>query len=180
MFKEKSIHSIRFDFELLPDAAFTPEEIIRSHSISFSSDEDEDYIPHSNSKGSDGSSQDDNSGYSVDGVEPAANEEASDDDSDDQQLSNAASFNWDNGCMGDEATDDDEDALSRYKHVKRGKPFKPADNGKVNLKVRQLFTNLSHVRMVLREFVVQKGFQLKRVKNASTRYTAVCGFEGCT
>ncbi|KAK1564406.1 hypothetical protein Q3G72_002522 [Acer saccharum] len=92
---------------------------------------EKDYIPHSNNRGSIGGSQEDNSGYSVDGVEPTANEEASDD----QQLSNASSFNWDNGCMGDEGTDDDEDGLSRYKHVKRGKPFKPADNGKVNLEV---------------------------------------------
>ncbi|KAI9198017.1 hypothetical protein LWI28_008658 [Acer negundo] len=97
MFTEKSIHSIRFDFELLPCAAFTPEKIIRSHSTSLSSDEDEDYIPHFNSRGSTSGSQDDNSGYSVNDIEPAINEEASDDDFNDQQLPNAASFNLDNG-----------------------------------------------------------------------------------
>ncbi|KAL5797667.1 hypothetical protein ACOSQ2_002487 [Xanthoceras sorbifolium] len=41
----------------------------------------------------------------------------------------------------------------------------------------QLFHNLNHFRKTLREYVVQEGFQIRRIKNENDRYTAECAFE---
>ena len=43
----------------------------------------------------------------------------------------------------------------------------------------QLFTNVDAFRAALKDYVIQKGFPILRLKNEKSRVTAVCGVEGC-
>ncbi|TXG51444.1 hypothetical protein EZV62_023968 [Acer yangbiense] len=92
----------------------------------------------------------------------------SDINTDDEQLSNAASFNEDLYAIFEDNSDDE--SQTKPYVPKPGKPFRVADDGKVYLQVEQLFRNLYHFRMVLRDFVVQEGFQILRVKNEKDRH----------
>ncbi|XP_027071866.1 uncharacterized protein [Coffea arabica] len=42
-----------------------------------------------------------------------------------------------------------------------------------------LFTNVDAFRAALKDYVIQKGFPIMRVKNEKSRVTAICGVEGC-
>ncbi|KAK2648282.1 hypothetical protein Ddye_015771 [Dipteronia dyeriana] len=98
---------------------------------------------------------------------------------DDDHLSNAASFDYDLNNMVD-SNSDEEEGNSRPPISKRGRPYKETEDGRVMLEVGQLFNNLQHFRQVLRDFVVQEGFELKRIKNDKKRYTTECAFDGCS
>ncbi|KAI9197549.1 hypothetical protein LWI28_000494 [Acer negundo] len=99
-------------------------------------------------------------------------------DSDDEQLSNAASFHRDPDDMANLVSD--EGSPSRLAFTKRGRPFKLGGNGNMHLEVVQLFNHLYHFRQVLRDYAVQEGFQLKRLKNEKEKHTSECAYEGCT
>ncbi|XP_027169607.1 uncharacterized protein LOC113769350 [Coffea eugenioides] len=43
----------------------------------------------------------------------------------------------------------------------------------------QLFTNVDAFRAILKDYVIQKGFPLLRLKNERSRVTAICNAEGC-
>ncbi|XP_027082479.1 uncharacterized protein [Coffea arabica] len=43
----------------------------------------------------------------------------------------------------------------------------------------QLFTNMDAFRAVLKDYVIQNGFPLLRLKNERSRVTAICNAEGC-
>ncbi|XP_027166474.1 uncharacterized protein LOC113766485 [Coffea eugenioides] len=43
----------------------------------------------------------------------------------------------------------------------------------------QLFTNVDSFRAALKDYVIQKGFSVVRLKNEKTRVTAICGIDGC-
>ncbi|XP_027178079.1 uncharacterized protein LOC113777244 [Coffea eugenioides] len=43
----------------------------------------------------------------------------------------------------------------------------------------QLFTNVDSFRAALKDYVIQKGFLVVRLKNEKTRVTAICGIDGC-
>ncbi|KAK3184792.1 hypothetical protein Dsin_032078 [Dipteronia sinensis] len=125
----------------------------------------------------------------------------SSDNSDDDNLSNAAYFDYDLNNMVDSSSDEEEgdvgqlaldfeeemdrklskrEGNNRPPISRRGKPYKKAEGGRVVLEVGQLFNNLQHFRQVLRDFMVQEGFKLKRIKNDKERYTAECAYEGCS
>ena len=53
-------------------------------------------------------------------------------------------------------------------------------NGKIKLAKNQLFFNLDHFREILKDYAIQKGFQLYRVKNGRRRVTCECNTHGCT
>ncbi|KAK1550196.1 hypothetical protein Q3G72_015256 [Acer saccharum] len=101
------------------------------------------------------------------------------DNSNDDHLSNAISFDYDLNNMVDSRSDKEE-GNSRPHISRKGKPYKKAKGGKVVLEVGQLFNNLQHFRQVLGDFMVQEGFELKRIKNDKERYTAKCAYEGCS
>ncbi|TXG57654.1 hypothetical protein EZV62_015483 [Acer yangbiense] len=101
----------------------------------------------------------------------------SSDNSDDDHLSNAASFDYDLNNMVD-SNSDEEEGNSRPHISRRGKPYKVVEGGRFVLEVGQLFNNLQHFRQVLRDFVVQEGFELKRIKNDKERCTTECAYEG--
>ena len=49
----------------------------------------------------------------------------------------------------------------------------------IEFKKGQLFTNVDAFRAALKDFVIQKGFPLQRLKNEKSRCTAKCGVDGC-
>ncbi|XP_042499876.1 uncharacterized protein LOC122078072 [Macadamia integrifolia] len=51
---------------------------------------------------------------------------------------------------------------------------------KNKLEIGMVFDDVNHFRSVLRDHVIQEGFQILRVKNEKTRLRAVCASEGCT
>ncbi|KAK2663651.1 hypothetical protein Ddye_002225 [Dipteronia dyeriana] len=104
---------------------------------------------------------------------------SSSENSDDDPLSNAASFDYDLNNMVDSNSDEEEG--NNIPHIsKRGRPYKKTEGGRVMLEVGQLFNNLQHFRQVLRDFMVQEGFELKRIKNDKERYTTGCALDGCS
>ncbi|KAK3225581.1 hypothetical protein Dsin_005443 [Dipteronia sinensis] len=73
------------------------------------------------------------------------NVDAEDEDSGDEQLSNAASFTWDNDFMiGDSS--EDKDGIIKPIHMRKGRPFKALTDDRVNLEVGQLFKDLYNFR----------------------------------
>ncbi|TXG53399.1 hypothetical protein EZV62_022568 [Acer yangbiense] len=136
---------------------------------SLPSEDDEDYVPNSNYSMSKMSSDILHESTDV--------QSDSDTNSDDEQLSNAVSFTWNNDFMEHESSDDE---VQRPGHSPRGKPYKKFAGGRVHFEVGQLFNNLNHFKLVLRDYVVQEGFKLKRIKNAKECYTAECAYEGCS
>ncbi|KAL5826667.1 hypothetical protein ACOSQ3_018504 [Xanthoceras sorbifolium] len=167
----------------------------RSHCVEDTdSQEDEDYNPiSSGSISEEADYSDSNEGESVDhsdeeeaedelpsnsdiGVE---DEVLEDTELDEDQMSDAASFEFDNEFMADGAADEESDSKHRPSKQMRGVPFRVGRNEQIKLEVGQLFQNLQHFRQVIRDFAVQDGFQLRRVKNERDRYTAECAYEGC-
>lgn len=51
--------------------------------------------------------------------------------------------------------------------------------GKVKLEVGLLFGDVNEFRTALRDFVIQEGFEIKRIKNEKARVTARCAADGC-
>ncbi|KAI9191886.1 hypothetical protein LWI28_015058 [Acer negundo] len=99
-------------------------------------------------------------------------------ESDDDCLSYAVSFIWDNNLMVDGSTevvnDENKPAATR-----RGIPFRPNVVGRVNLVFRQLFHNMHHFRQVIRDFAIQEGFQLRRNKNERDKYIVESEYKRC-
>ncbi|KAK2645434.1 hypothetical protein Ddye_020629 [Dipteronia dyeriana] len=171
VFRGKKLNTIRINIQLLHMATVDPEVLVNSkpHTPvdSYSCNNDVDTTSNNNS--------DDVAGNEANGNQ---HEVDSDINTDDEQLSNATSFNKDPYAIFEDNSDDE--SQTRPYVPKPGRPYRVADDGKVYLQVEQMFRNLYHFRMVLRDFVVQEGFQIRRVKNEKDRYTAICAFEGCT
>ncbi|XP_019427184.1 PREDICTED: uncharacterized protein LOC109335506 [Lupinus angustifolius] len=49
----------------------------------------------------------------------------------------------------------------------------------VKLETHMLFLNVHHFREVLKDYFIQEGFEVKRLKNEKARVTAICVAEGC-
>ncbi|KAF1896640.1 hypothetical protein Lal_00034339 [Lupinus albus] len=54
-----------------------------------------------------------------------------------------------------------------------------SDDGKVKLETNMLFLNVHHFREVLKDYVIQEVFEVKRLKKEKARVTAICAAEGC-
>ncbi|TXG61099.1 hypothetical protein EZV62_012462 [Acer yangbiense] len=198
MFTERKLSTIRVDFELQPFANLPLEakDVPHAHMDSSSSstngtpsrtevsadflqisidDDEEEYVPYSGSGWkADANDENDSVDDEVAGKDKDIAE--SDNNSTDEQLSNATSFQFDEEFM-EVADNDEEEGQSR---PRRRRPFRVTNDGRVALEFGQLFHNLHQFRIVLRDFAVQEGFELKRVKNDKERYTAFCAYEGCT
>ena len=75
----------------------------------------------------------------------------------------------------------DDDMEENYiNRVIRGKRFVRGLNGRVELETGLLFVDVTEFREVLKDFVIQEGFEIVKVKNEKTRVTARCAAEGCT
>lgn len=53
------------------------------------------------------------------------------------------------------------------------------NEGKIKLAKGVVFADMKHFRQVLREFAIQEGFNLVRVKNEKARITGVCEAKDC-
>ncbi|KAL5861627.1 hypothetical protein ACOSQ4_002923 [Xanthoceras sorbifolium] len=100
-----------------------------------------------------------------------------DTESEEDILLDATSFDWDNDFIPADAIDSDSDGENgRPEKARRRVPFRADPTGKIKLEVAQLFQNLHHFKQVIRDFAVQEGFQLRRIKNERDRYTAECAY----
>ena len=61
----------------------------------------------------------------------------------------------------------------------KGELFVHESNGKVKLEVGLLFGDVNEFRAALRDFIIQEGFEIKRIKNEKSRVTAKCASDGC-
>lgn len=73
-----------------------------------------------------------------------------------------------------------EDKVSIYSNRGiKGKISAHEFEGKVKLEVGLLFSDVNEFRTALRDFVIQEGFEIKRIKNEKARVTARCAADGC-
>ncbi|XP_042482641.1 uncharacterized protein LOC122063048 [Macadamia integrifolia] len=85
-------------------------------------------------------------------------------------------------ALGDEVTNDD---LSDYDSNEFLAPQVSTarmvfdDQGKVKIEDGMIFDDVDHFRNELKEFAIQEGFQLLRLKNERTRVIYVCAEDGC-
>ncbi|KAJ1401166.1 Transposase, MuDR, plant [Sesbania bispinosa] len=74
----------------------------------------------------------------------------------------------------------DEDKVPIYfDRGMNGKLFVYEPDGKVKLEIGLLFIDVDEFRAALRDFVIQEGFEIKRIKNEKARVTARCAADGC-
>jgi hypothetical protein len=74
----------------------------------------------------------------------------------------------------------DEDKVPIYvDRGMKGKLFDHESDGKVKLEQGLLFGDVDEFRAALRDFVIQEGFEIKRIKNEKARVTAKCASDGC-
>ncbi|KAL5833923.1 hypothetical protein ACOSQ3_017597 [Xanthoceras sorbifolium] len=132
-----------------------------SEEADYSDSDEKETVDHSNEE----EAEDELSSNSDIGVE---DEVLEDTESEEDQMSDVAIFEFDNDFITDGAADEESDSKHRPSKQMRGVPL-----------VGQLFQNLQHFRQVIRDFAVQDGFQLRRVKNERDRYTSECAYEGC-
>ncbi|XP_042481118.1 uncharacterized protein LOC122061736 [Macadamia integrifolia] len=88
------------------------------------------------------------------------------------------------GSEGDEAsigTDDLSDYDSDEFHapqVRRARSVFDVE-GKVQLEDGMIFDDVDHFRRELKDYAIQEGFHLQRIKNERTRVTVICADDGC-
>ncbi|XP_027182476.1 uncharacterized protein LOC113780894 [Coffea eugenioides] len=90
--------------------------------------------------------------------------------------------NLDNNETGDLIVPDSESEqeMDHLKEVLRNKMWTYNPREDIEFKKGQLFTNVDAFRAALKDYVIQKGFHIKRLKNEKTRCTAICDVAGCT
>ncbi|KAG4924851.1 hypothetical protein JHK87_050391 [Glycine soja] len=101
------------------------------------------------------------------------------DDNEDYESEDISDFEETIDAIENEHSDDDIDEIYVEKGIK-GQPLEKEPNGKIKLANNQLFFNLDHFREILKDYAIQKGFQLYRVKNGRRRVTCECNTHGCT
>nr|XP_027101234.1 uncharacterized protein LOC113720767 [Coffea arabica] len=72
-----------------------------------------------------------------------------------------------------------EHEIDPMREALRGKMWTYNRKEDIEFKKGQLFTNVDAFRAALKDFVIQKGFPLQRLKNEKSRCTAKCGIDGC-
>ena len=73
--------------------------------------------------------------------------------------------------IASENSDEDKVLIYSDRGIK-GKIFAHDFDGKVNLEVGLLFSDVNEFRTALRDFVIQEGFEIKRIKNEKARVTS--------
>ena len=117
-----------------------------------------------------------------------ADEESGDDDSDFNvgEEDGEVVYSTDGLSEGDDKFDkaadmhSDEDRHDIY--VDRGMLGKPFDfdaDGKITLERNLMFRDVYHFREVLKDYIIQEGFEIIKLKNEKSRVTAKCAAEGC-
>ena len=90
--------------------------------------------------------------------------------------------NLDDNETGDLIVPDSESEqeMDPLREVLRNKMWTYNPREDIEFKKGQLFTNVDAFRAALKDYVIQKGFPIKRLKNEKTRCTAICDVAGCT
>ncbi|KAJ6826118.1 uncharacterized protein M6B38_374135 [Iris pallida] len=117
------------------------------------------------------------------------NEAMSDDRNSEIAMSGSDDGGLDDGFMSDHHSNDgnseglfgsEGDELSRKLGRTTGlKPFRRQVDGSIVLEKGHEFGSLPYFREILRDYSIQEGFKLVRIKNGKDRVTAICGFVGC-
>ncbi|XP_031260044.1 uncharacterized protein LOC116118214 [Pistacia vera] len=74
---------------------------------------------------------------------------------------------------------DDEDAVTRFSKHMKGQQFAYVDNGKIHFKVGQVFEGVDHFRKVFQDYVIQRGFSVRKIHNDRRRFKAKCKQANC-
>ena len=67
----------------------------------------------------------------------------------------------------------------RIARLVRGNPFKRMVDGMISFHIGQIFNSKEHMREVFKDYAIQEGIELKRVKNDRVRQTYECTGDGC-
>ena len=60
-----------------------------------------------------------------------------------------------------------------------GKIYEESRKGKITLEKGMLFASVDAFREDLKEYVIQEGFEIVRIRNERIRITAMCSSHGC-
>ncbi|KAJ0054127.1 hypothetical protein Pint_01508 [Pistacia integerrima] len=74
---------------------------------------------------------------------------------------------------------EDEDVVSRMSRHKKASEFQYGPDGKIKFEVGQVFRNKIHFNEIFKDYIIQRGFAVRRVHNDKRRIKAVCKEEGC-
>ncbi|KAK4389214.1 hypothetical protein Sango_2258400 [Sesamum angolense] len=99
--------------------------------------------------------------------------------SDDAPLDEVSENEGDEDEGEDEDEDEPEDPMKIYLHRNMYEGAEGEDQ-KIHLEEGMIFENVDKFREVLREYVVQEGFVIVRLKNERTRVTCKCAADGCS
>ena len=80
----------------------------------------------------------------------------------------------------DTAADQDLVANKMARTLRQGKLWSRNRDGKVSLVPGHMFTSKEELLAVMREYCIQEGFTMQKVKNEKTRYTQKCANPQCT
>ena len=60
-----------------------------------------------------------------------------------------------------------------------GKKYEKSSKGQITLERGMLFVNVDAFREALKDYVIQEGFEIVRIRNERSRITAMCADRGC-
>ncbi|KAH7847186.1 hypothetical protein Vadar_023010 [Vaccinium darrowii] len=89
-----------------------------------------------------------------------------------------SSYGSDDGDGHLSSDENDVQAINADRYM-RGKVFEIKEGEKICLENGMLFEDVSHFRTVLKEYAIERGFKLVRLKNEKSRVTAQCSAPGC-
>ncbi|KAL5848128.1 hypothetical protein ACOSQ4_006146 [Xanthoceras sorbifolium] len=146
MLTARKFDKVVVEIDLLPlamEPSFQPDDASSFGSISeeadYSDSNEEEAVDHSDEE----EAEDELSSNSDIG---GKDEVLEDTELDEDQMSDAASFEFDNELMADGAADEESDSKHKPSKQMRGVPFRVGRNEQIKLEVGQLFQNLQHFR----------------------------------
>ncbi|KAK3218767.1 hypothetical protein Dsin_012737, partial [Dipteronia sinensis] len=181
LFDQQSICKIGFRTELLPTGIEPPPQAVMHLGDLIFADGDVNAdglnLDENDNAGDINSDRDICSSNDNENHEPQ--NETIDVDISEDDLSNVVSEDGKFGQDEHSETDSDNQERRHGVHI-RGRPFKVCPGGIIDLQQGQLFNDVHHFREVLRDFTIQEGFALSRVKNEKERVNVKCKDEGCS
>ncbi|TXG65182.1 hypothetical protein EZV62_006457 [Acer yangbiense] len=181
LFDQQSICKIDFRMELLPTGIEPPPQAVMhlGDLIFADGDANTDGLNMDENDNAGDANSDKDICNSNDNENHEPQNEIVDVDISEDDLSNVASEDGEVGDDKHSETDSDNQERRRGVHI-TGRPFAVRPGGIIDLQQGQLFNDVHHFRGVLRDFTIQEGFALTRVKNDKERVIVKCKDEGCS
>lgn len=85
----------------------------------------------------------------------------------------------DDDGISEDSSNEAMNAIGRMVRDIRGRLFRIPTENDIQLAIGQVFKTTGHFKEVLKEYCIQEGFWLRRIKNEGTRVTRVCGRPSC-